>query len=47
MTLCNERFAGGADWTKGYITRRTVAPDATKMNEEVLERWKDNVVFFF
>ncbi|KAL6087619.1 hypothetical protein STEG23_034499 [Scotinomys teguina] len=40
MTHCNEHFSGGADWTKGCTARHTEVPNATRMNEEVLERWR-------
>lgn len=42
-----EHFAGGADWTKGiYTARHTTAPDATRMDKEVLEGWRNEVGFF-
>ena len=36
MTHCNEHFVGGADWTKGSTICHTIAPNTTRMNEEVL-----------
>lgn len=45
MTHFNEHFAGGVDWTEGVPSWHTAAPEATGMNEEVLERWMSEVCF--
>lgn len=38
---------GGVDWTKNYTVRHDAAPDATRINEEDLERWRSEVGFLF
>ena len=37
-------IVGGANWTK-WMLCDTSAPHATRMNEEVLERWRSEVGF--
>lgn len=46
VTHCNEHFAGGDIWRKGYTAWNTTDSDATSMDEEVLER-QSKVYFLF
>lgn len=47
MIHCSKHFVGGTDWTKGYTARHTTAPNATRVNEKVLERWRSKVVVLY